>query len=337
MSIEDFSLSKTIKNIQKLEIKRNRLPSPINKNSDEKNGGKTKENTIVEDFIKDDKTSKILPSFYPFFKENIEKKTDKILDESFHEENSDFLQEFLREAKENIKEVIDLLHFQENSLEISEKTMKNSEELAIIRESLIKMKDFSIFLRKITRFTKAIIEELQVHLSELKTIKTLINSQKNAEKPEELRPSIENLAILKQSDENFKIKLMNSIEKSDFLSENPLKERIIAKNIEEIERNLLKMRSIHRKNSYISSENNDNLLCNSYENLLNNEKIGDFSHENLKGFYEKLLEKQEQIVFEDYKEVREEINEKNEENHLKIMRNTKEQLLLLQGFLKEKP
>ena len=272
-------------------------------------------------------------------------------------ESGDFLQEFFNEARENIREVIELLLMRENSLKNLLGAVKVDKEADVIGDSLKRMRDFEGFMQNIANkpFTNEITEELKRYLGDLKEIKETINEKykKNVMRtPEKLkghdqqfdfrRPSIENMTQFQQSLDNIKSKIresMNTISKDTHVT----KKR--ACDIEEIERRLEiemhKMRSIHRKDSFKSDcESLHGMLDEAYQNIesLRNRDVlskdvltesfqkVENSQQNLKAFYTKLIEKQEQIVFEDVEK---------ENGNLKVIKKTQDQLNLLRSYLKE--
>lgn len=272
-------------------------------------------------------------------------------------ESGDFLQEFFNEARENIREVIELLLMRENSLKNLLGAVKVDKESDIISDSLKRMRDFEGFLQNIANkpFTNEISEELKRYLSDLKEIKETINEKfkKNVMRtPEKLkghgqqfdfkRPSIENMTQFQQSLDNLKSKIRESMNN---ISKDAPGTKKRARDIEEIERELEiemnKMRSIHRKDSFKSDcESLYGMLDEAYQNIeslrnrdvLNKDVLTESflrvesSQQNLKAFYTKLIEKQEQIVFEDLEK---------ENGNLKVIRKTQDQLNLLRSYLKE--
>jgi len=311
---------------------------------------------IAEDFAED-----LNSPFRPKQKYSDSQKDNEENRTLSHVESGDFLAEFFLEARENIKEVIELLLIQETNLK---KSGKIENENDVITDSLFRMRNFESFLEEIANkpFTTEISEELKRYLVDMKSIKQVINekfaknisipspqilnSEKKTRKFEhgdDPRPSIEMMTEFQQSLDNFKSKIRESMHKLSVPKEGLIWKKK-ARDFEEIEKEfeseMLNMRSIHRKESFKSNcESLYVILDETYQNINGLKKMEVFnkevlnesmmkvqnSQQNLKIFYEKLVEKHDQIVYEDLDK---------DDSNLKVIRNTQNQLAMLRDYLK---
>lgn len=276
-------------------------------------------------------------------KESDEKKSSEI------NENKELLHDFIKEASDNIAEVLDLLVSKENNLKEAEQSEKLDKERELINSSLIKIRNFQNFLKNLSNhnFSSEISQVLHLHLLDLKSMKAVIKTTfykdiKKANQTNNARPSIENMTQSNLSFESYKSKIKESLNLTSLTNRNlDTKNKII--DIEkESKDNWIKFRSIHRKDSYVAN-NENTVLCfedtyQNFESLIKRELINkdilsdsnqkvDFTQEYSKDLYDKWLEKHDQIVYKDLQDEGVKIN------NLKVIRNMGDQLDLLKTYL----